>query len=129
MLTFSRLQSLRLQLLGFWSPEVERCGVVHPDLRIEEVQNRSPTPELTFLVTREDLDRPIEATWHTHPATSANLSVLDHHFFMAWPHLLHFIVGQREVRCYQVLNGVIYCVDEEDDYSPRLPEGSVSSRD
>jgi proteasome lid subunit RPN8/RPN11 len=125
MLKYSSLLSFKQQLSAFWSPGAERCGVINTHHEILEVPNRSKNPEFTFAFDEEVLeDRPI-ATWHTHPETPANLSIEDYRFFQCWPEMLHFIIGGDEVRCYQVHNGIVFCVDDEADYTPRASEEAV----
>ena len=125
MLTFSELETFKTRLEGFWEPGEERCGIVDLNLEIVEVQNRAEDPENTFAFQLEDLENGAKATWHTHPSTSANLSIPDYRFFQSWPEMLHFIVGAEEVRCYQVLDGIVYCVEDEEDYSPRESEEAL----
>lgn len=125
MLKYSSLLNLKQQLNGFWSPGVERCGVIDANLEIIEVPNRSQNPEYTFAFDCDVLDDGPVATWHTHPATPANLSIEDYRFYQCWPAMIHFIIGSDEVRCYQVHNGIVFCVDDEADYTPRATEEAV----
>lgn len=129
MLKYSNLLSFKQSLLEFWSPGAERCGVIKENLDVLEVTNRSENPEYTFAFDVEVLDDGPVATWHTHPSTSANLSIEDYRFFQSWPEMLHFIVGHDEVRCYQVQNGIVFCVDDEADYSPRVSQETVQQTD
>lgn len=84
-----------------------------------EMQNRAPDPLNHFEFQLEDLDG-AEATWHTHPQTSANLSIEDYWFFTSWPLLLHFVISEEEVRCYVSRDGHVFCIAEENDLPPRL---------
>ena len=129
MLTFSEIQSFSIRLRGYWAPDVERCGVISRNLRIREVQNRSEDPKNTFAFQLKDLENGVKATWHSHPVTTANLSIDDYRFFQAWPEMLHFIIGVDGVRCYQVHDGIVYYVEDEADYSPRQDEGSLQPSD
>ncbi len=47
------------------------------------------------------------ATWHTHPAATANLSLYDWDTFVSNPDLKHFIIAVDEVRGYEVVNGSV----------------------
>ena len=125
MLSYSKIQDFRKQLRGYWDLEVERCGLVDVNLELVEVKNQSKNPEFTFAFLFEDLDNDSVATWHSHPKTSANLSIDDLRFFQSWPEKIHFIVGSDEVRCYQVQNGIVFCVDDEADYTPRTFEEAL----
>ena len=119
MLSYSRILAFKEQLRGFWDPTLERCGTIDVNHQIVEVENQSKNPEFTFAFMMEDLENGAIATWHSHPTTSANLSIDDYRFFQSWPEMLHFIVGIDEVRCYQVHDGIVFCVDDEADYTPR----------
>jgi proteasome lid subunit RPN8/RPN11 len=103
--------------------------VISVNLDIVEVPNRSENPEYTFAFDAEVLDDGPVATWHTHPNTTANLSIEDYRFFQCWPEMLHFVIGVDEVRCYQVHNGIVFCVDDEADYTPRASEETVQQAD
>ena len=129
MLTFSELETFKTRLEGFWEPGEERCGIVDLNLEIVEVQNRAEDPENTFAFQLKDLENGVKATWHSHPVTTANLSIDDYRFFQAWPEMLHFIIGVDGVRCYQVHDGIVYYVEDEADYSPRQDEGSLQPSD
>jgi proteasome lid subunit RPN8/RPN11 len=119
MLTFSEIQNTKKLLTAFWSPNVERCGTINPD--IVEQTNLAEDPQNFFQLAMEDLSPEVVlASWHSHPVTSANLSIEDYRFFQSWPKLFHFIIGVDEVRCYQVLDGIVYCVEEKEDYTPRI---------
>lgn len=106
---------------------METCGVI-AEGKIRQTRNASPTPETNFEFLLSDLDA-VDATWHTHPTTSANLSVDDWYFFQTWPGLLHFIVSSSEVRCYTVIDGEVYGIDEEADHPAWVPEGPVPPSD
>lgn len=125
MLTYSEILSFKEQLRGFWDPKAERCGIITVNQEIREVANQAEDPENTFAFRLEDLEDGVIATWHSHPKTSANLSIADYRFYQSWPEFIHFIVGVDEVRCYQVHDGIVYCVDEEADYTPRAPEEAL----
>ena len=129
MLTFSEIQTLKRQLLGYWGAETERCGVIEANQIIAEVPNLSKDPKNTFTFRMEDLHNGVEATWHSHPVTAANLSIEDYRFFQSWPQMVHFIIGVDGVRCYQVIDGIVYCVEDEADYSPRQDEGALQQAD
>ena len=119
MLSFSEIQAFKKQLQEYWDPVVERCGIIPSNRNVIEVVNQSKNPEYTFAFLFEDLDNDSLATWHSHPTTTANLSIDDLRFFQSWPEKIHFIVGIDEVRCYQVQDGIVFCVDDEADYTTR----------
>lgn len=122
MLSYSKILAFKEQLKGFWDPVVERCGTFDVNHKLIEVENRSKNPEFTFAFGIEDLEDGPVASWHSHPTTTANLSIDDYRFFQAWPEMIHFIVGIDEVRCYQVQDRIVFCVDDEADYTPRASE-------
>lgn len=44
-------------------------------------------------------------SFHTHPGKSGNLSYDDYESFMAYPGLVHYIVGSDGVKAYKVIDG------------------------
>lgn len=124
MFTFSRLQQLKEELRAQWIPDVEACGVITPEGAVETRKNQAedPTDRFSFLI--EDLQG-ISATWHTHPASSANLSIGDYWFFMQWSELVHFVVSVDEVRCYVVIQGKVRFIDEAKDHSAWVSQGPL----
>jgi proteasome lid subunit RPN8/RPN11 len=119
MLSFSELQNFKKQLQELWIPEVERCGVIEaPDLILEK-PNRARDPKHHFQFDIADLES-CHSTWHTHPATTSNLSIDDYHFFKSWPRKAHFIISSKQVRCYLVRKGHVFLVDEKEDHPERL---------
>jgi proteasome lid subunit RPN8/RPN11 len=124
MLTYSEILSSKELLRGCWDPVVERCGTI-TNLEVIEVLNRAQDPKNTFAFQIEDLENGAQATWHSHPVTSANLSIDDHRFFQSWPEMIHFVIGVDEIRCYQVQDGIVYNVEDEEDYSPREAQGAL----
>lgn len=87
---------------------VERCGVILSTGKIIECKNIAEEPENSFEIGPEDMIREgVVATWHTHPRTSANLSVDDYAGFLNWPNLTHYIVSREAVRAYTVLHGMV----------------------
>lgn len=125
MLTFSEIQAFKQKLKKHWSPNVELCGVITPELGVEEKQNRSPEPEQRFEFALEDLDG-VVGTWHSHPNGTANLSLDDYRFFQSWPNQTHFIISHDEVRCYVTCEGLVHLVEEEKDHPTRPPGREVS---
>ena len=115
MLQYSKLLECKTRLRPFWQPQIERCGVIRQG-EIIETPNIHPAPWDNFEFQQADLTG-AEATWHSHPASSANLSIADYWFFKSWPKLLHFIISEREVRCYSVLENTVRNLDEADDHS------------
>lgn len=119
MLTFSEIQKFKKLLNGKWDPTVERCGLIHADGTIVETINISPTPENNFEFEMHHFERDVIATWHSHPTTSANLSIDDFWFFKSWPDLTHFITDISEVRCFINFESQVYLVHAEKDYPSR----------
>lgn len=81
----------------------ERVGFIQ-DGEIIEVKNMSGTPENTFQVSPEDLilyGDTAEASWHTHPSFSCNLSPEDYIAITNWPDLRHYIIGNNGIKCFQ----------------------------
>ena len=119
MLPFSMIQELKSSLSGWWTDGDERCGIITPEGEIIECENRAADPTDRFQLSEEELKR-AAATWHTHPKSSANLSLPDYYFFKSWSEINHFIVSSTEVRCYSTFDGLLYVTDDETDYPPRL---------
>lgn len=98
----------------------ERCGLILKDGTIVEIGNiaeeksdgyeMDPVAVLPFIK-----DGSIEATWHTHPDSSSNLSGEDYAGFLAWPMFEHVIVGTTngvvEVSRYRVTDGLVIACD------------------
>lgn len=104
------------KLREFWVPTVERCGVILQDGIVVEIRNSSPTPEINFTMLEEDfrgLEEAIEATWHTHPRTSANLSSQDYRMFLERPGWQHYIVSETDVRRYYVQGNKVMNYEED----------------
>lgn len=89
--------------------------------KIVECQNLHPAPENNFQFDPEDLSK-ATATWHTHVNGTANLSLEDYRFYLAWPKLNHFIVTSDKVNLYVVESGVVYQANAENDLPSRLLE-------
>lgn len=98
----------------------ERCGLVLKDGTIVEIENiaeektdgyeMNPVAVLPFL--EADL---IAETWHTHPKGDPNLSGEDHDGFLAYPDLVHSIIGWRHgavtVTRWRVQDGLVIACD------------------
>lgn len=98
----------RQLLLDVNEGPLERVGFILPDQTVVEVQNVSDEPENNFDVRGEDILRYIDtavATWHTHPASTSNLSVGDYQTFLAYPKQRHFISGSDGLTEYYVEEG------------------------
>jgi proteasome lid subunit RPN8/RPN11 len=99
------------ELLDKLSSGKERVGFILASGEIVECENICRDPENGFEISAADLERydtdDTVASWHTHPGKDANLSIEDHHTFLLWPHLLHYIVGTDGVRCYAVKDGKV----------------------
>lgn len=119
MLPYSKILELKQSLNDWWSDGDERCGIITAEGEVTECQNLAKEPDDRFLFQEEDLKH-AAATWHTHPKSSANLSLPDFYFFKSWPEINHFIVSSTEVRCYSTFDGLLYVTDDETDYPPRL---------
>lgn len=126
MLPFSEIQEFKRSLQSRWREGVEVCGIITPEGEIEETENLSETPRETFEFRPEDLGR-AACSWHTHPQSSANLSIDDFHFFKSWFSLTHFVISKTEVRCYIVLEDQVYQIDEEEDHPAWISGGSPSA--
>jgi proteasome lid subunit RPN8/RPN11 len=97
-------------LLPFLDSDAERVGFVMKNGEIIECKNICEDPENGFDVSGEEILRyypDAEATWHTHPGRTANLSANDYETFVNWPELAHFIVGTDGVKRYVVENGQV----------------------
>ncbi|WOF44373.1 Mov34/MPN/PAD-1 family protein [Sphingopyxis indica] len=98
---------------------IERCGFLLKDGTLVEVPNVHSEPEKGFDMDSaamiEHLEKPLVATWHTHPGGDPNLSQEDYAGFLNWPHLKHYIVGTRDgevtVECYIVEDGLVIRCD------------------
>lgn len=102
-------------LKNFWVPSIERCGIVLRDGRIIELKNRSANGADEFVMDLEEFEGDhgeIVATWHTHPTTGPNLSVMDYLLFQSKPKWFHYIVAEQEVWCYAVKNGKVLVYDD-----------------
>ena len=116
MLTYSEIQSFKQQLKSKWHPTTEKCGTISDTGEVIDCVNLARDPENFFEFSLEDLEG-VSATWHTHPSPSSNLSIDDYRFFQSWPNQLHFIISSEQVWCYQVAEGLVYLVEDEEDYS------------
>lgn len=83
----------------------ERCGFVLKDGSVVEVKNVCQDPEQGFTIRPEDVVKyhdQVEATWHTHPGSSNNLSMDDFVGFTNYPYWKHYIVGKNGTARYRV---------------------------
>ena len=81
----------------------ERVGFVVGS-KIVEVRNTSNNPEETFVVSTSDIltyGDIADATWHTHPNQSSNLSDEDYTLMRNYPNMSHFIIGNDGVTEYK----------------------------
>lgn len=88
----------------------ERCGIVLSDGEVIEFENRHAEPEKGYCISAADhgqYEDVLVATWHTHPAQTANLSQEDYNGFLQWPHLRHYIIGIDGVRIFVVVDGMV----------------------
>lgn len=62
-----------------------------------------------YAMSYEDMDRLDDpdtvGSFHTHPGHSGNLSYDDYASFLAYPSLVHYIIGSDGVKIYKVVNG------------------------
>lgn len=94
----------------------ERCGLLLTDDTVVEIKNVSNNPVIGYLMDPKEVlpyltDEKIKGTWHTHPDGPADLSGEDLKGFLAWPHLIHYVIGKDGVKCYRVENGVVLKCD------------------
>lgn len=85
----------------------ERGGFILPRMRnrIVEMDNIHPNPMDGYNPSPRDILKYADdavASWHTHPRSSANLSVEDFNTFVQWANIEHIIVGNDGVRFYKV---------------------------
>ena len=62
-----------------------------------------------YVMSYEDMDKLDDpdtlGSFHTHPGQSANLSYDDYASFLAYPRLVHYIIGSEGVKTYRVVDG------------------------
>lgn len=115
-------------LQKLWSYSPEQCGLILNDNSIVPLRNIHPDPWHNFQIDPKELEEHrlnIQATWHTHPKTTANLSVEDYRLFQQLPAWYHYIVSRDEVRCYYVTDRVVYLYDH---FVCGIPPTDVSER-
>lgn len=96
----------------------ERCGLVLKNGTIVEIENVADDKTNSYRMNPKGvlpfLDQLAE-TWHTHPDSDPNLSGEDYSGFLAWPDLVHNIIGLRAgrvvVQRYRVDKGVVIACD------------------
>ena len=113
--SYSEILTFKQELIKFWHPEIEQCGVIRGGV-VTQTPNLAPEPQDNFEMDREDL-LDSTATWHSHPSRIANLSIADYWFFKYWGSHLHFITSDEEVRCYVVVDGTVRNLDDEADHT------------
>jgi len=103
------------ELLKKYSDEGhERIGFVLSDGHVVELSNSHDDPEFGAKFSSSDLYRymfsgefNVQATWHTHPSLSKNLTGDDYIAFRNYPELDHYIIGKDGVQKYVVEDGVV----------------------
>lgn len=80
--------------------DVERAGFIKGKA-LYELQAQHADGDL-ILLEENALPSEATATWHTHPRTGPNLSVMDYETFVSSGIDTHFIIASDEVRGYQV---------------------------
>ena len=100
---------LESSLLSFYSNSGPERGGIITRLGPTECKNISDNPNDSYEMSYEDMDKLDDSdtlgTFHTHPNKSGNLSYDDYESFMAYPGLVHYIVGSDGVKSYKVVNG------------------------
>ncbi len=99
------------ELQKLWGYCPEKCGLILSDNTIITLENIHPNPWDNFEIDPQALvefEGKIAATWHTHPKTSANLSVEDYRLFQQLPDWYHYIIARDEVRCYYTQNNTVF---------------------
>ena len=100
----------------------ERCGILLEGDQLIELPNLHPDPYNGFAMESHHLETEgIIGTWHTHPATSANLSTEDYRLFIKYPNLKHYIISNVETWSFFVEDDALLCEYNEDHLLPRLP--------
>lgn len=91
-------------LKKFYSEKTGERGGYILNGQIVECKNEHPNPADGFCMGLSDLEKAYEAeaTWHTHPNGSKNLSRDDYYAFQNLPDKKHYIVGKDGVFCYTV---------------------------
>lgn len=99
----------------------ERCGLIFENGDVLELVNKHPSPEDNFVIYEDDLFREgVVGTFHTHPRSSANLTVTDYYAFRQYPQLRHYIISPVEIWCFHMINGIL-CRYENSNL-PRFPQ-------
>lgn len=130
MLAFSEIQAFKQSLKNFWNQELEVCGTLSLGGLPKECENQAKEPAHDFEFALSELEAEgVIGTFHTHPATSANLSIADYWFFRQWSQMVHFVISEEEVRCYVVASGSVRMIDEEEDHTSWLSETALSGAD
>lgn len=107
------------KLQALWKYAPEKVGLILLDHSIVELENIHPDPWHNFQLEPSGFEKTylhypckVKATWHTHPLTSANLSVEDYLLFLHLPERwFHYIISKDEVRCYYTQAGKVLLVE------------------
>lgn len=94
----------------FWSPVVERCGVILKDGSVQELNNIHPKPDSFFEMDMkqvENLIDDVEVFWHSHTTNNVNLSLADYFSFLKYPDHIHRIYSATGFAQYIVRNGLV----------------------
>jgi proteasome lid subunit RPN8/RPN11 len=95
---------------AYYTPTIERCGVILDTGEVVELSNVSETPSETFEISDKDLASvkgAVTATWHTHCGDDPNLSLPDYEMFVEQSHLKHFIISLHYVVVYGFLTDTL----------------------
>ena len=100
---------LESSLLSYYSKKGPERGGIITRMGPVECENVCEDPENGYEMSFEDMDKLDDSdtvgTFHTHPGKSSNLSYEDYESFMAYPILVHYIVGEDGVRSFKVVEG------------------------
>ena|SRR5688500_5558582 len=110
------MSSLDTVLSRLWVDNIERCGFILQNHEVVEIHNHHGDPTDGFRIKEEAMNRysdRILATWHTHPSTSANLSVPDYFLFCRLSQWHHVIIFKNDIRIYKAIGDrVLICEDD-----------------
>ncbi|WP_273860753.1 hypothetical protein [Photobacterium sp. GSS17] len=92
----------------------EHCGFI-TEYCVVEVSNCAIDPKTHFEISEDDVELYLDAavaTWHSHPESSANLSLEDHALFAEIRDCRHIIVSPTEIWVYYTTPKGVVMVEE-----------------
>lgn len=92
----------------------EHCGFI-TEYCVVEVNNCAVDPENHFEISEDDVEIYLDtavATWHSHPKSSANLSMEDYSLFSEIRDCRHVIVSPDEIWVYYTTPEGMVLVEE-----------------